>query len=536
MNRAGGKIEKPVPIVRLEKDRGNDLIVLFFVGIGRGLWLAGKLVVLLLRYPFSTGLAAFLVWLDIAHGERLLCAAVVGLVVAGGVWAWRGRVSFAAWVLIPWLSRLRGYWVYTWHWETALAMCGLTVDRMGEHYLPHLRRVICDDAVDRVYLRLAKGQTPADFEDAAESLAHAFGALSCQIVSDGPGRLWLVFTRKDRLGEVVPAMPVPERLDLTALPVGRRQDVMAYPRRLDPLRRKVDAVLPTTGRLVALLRGLRIAGASGAGELAWTVRLLGTHILIAGATGAGKGSVLWSIIRALGGGVRAGLVQLWVIDPKGGMELSFGLPLFHRFCYGDDQAADPDKKRSFETAFAEFLEELVAEMRRRQSYLRGRSRLHKPSPGDPSIVVIIDELASLTAYVVDRDAKKRIATALQLLLSQGRAVGVLIVAAVQDPRKEVVPDRGLFPTRIALRLNEEDETDLVLGKAARKRGAACHEIPENTPGVGYVVLDGVREPARVRAGHVTDDDITAMVAHPAAPDSDVVRPFPAINGDIGEAA
>jgi S-DNA-T family DNA segregation ATPase FtsK/SpoIIIE len=250
--------------------------------------------------------------------------------------------------------------------------------------------------------------------------------------------------------------------------------------------------------------------------------------------------VLWSIIRALGGGVRAGLVQLWVIDPKGGMELAFGAPLFHRFCYGDDRTTDPDTKRAFETTFAGFLEELVAEMRRRQSYLRGRYRLHRPSPGDPVIVVLIDELASLTAYVIDRDAKKRIAVALQLLLSQGRAVGVLVVAAVQDPRKDVVPDRGLFPTRIALRLNEEEDTDLVLGKAARRRGAACHEIPENTPGVGYVVLDGVREPARVRAGHVTDNDIAAMVTHPAAPGqaADVVQQFPLLgDGDeLGRAA
>jgi S-DNA-T family DNA segregation ATPase FtsK/SpoIIIE len=48
----------------------------------------------------------------------------------------------------------------------------------------------------------------------------------------------------------------------------------------------------------------------------------------------------------------------------------------------------------------------------------------------------------LTAYVVDRDAKKRIAAALALLLSQGRAVGITVVAAVQDPRKEVVDLRA----------------------------------------------------------------------------------------------
>src|SRR5690606_2329028 len=134
----------------------------------------------------------------------------------------------------------------------------------------------------------------------------------------------------------------------------------------------------------------------------------------------------------------------------------------------------------YELTFAEFLEDAVTEMHARQTQLRGVSRQHKPEPGFPAILVIIDELASLTAYVVDREAKKRIAAALALLLSQGRAVGVYVIAALQDPRKEVLPDRGLFPTRIAMRVNEAEDVDLTLGKQARERGAACHQIADTT--------------------------------------------------------
>ncbi len=104
-----------------------------------------------------------------------------------------------------------------------------------------------------------------------------------------------------------------------------------------------------------------------------------------------------------------------------------------------------------------------------------------------------------------------------MLLSQGRAVGVLVVAAVQDPRKDVLPFRDLFPTRIALRLVEADQVDLVLGDGARDRGAECESISYTQPGVGYVLLDGRREPARVRAGHVTDQDLTEMAATYPAP-------------------
>ena len=122
-------------------------------------------------------------------------------------------------------------------------------------------------------------------------------------------------------------------------------------------------------------------------------------------------------------------------------------------------------------------------------------------------MVVGDELAALTGWVTDRQAKQRIAAALGLLLSQGRAVGVVVVGAAQDPRKDVLPLRDLFPVRVALRLNEAEQVGLVLGPGSRNRGAACDLIPDSLPGVGYVQLDGIAEPVRVRFSHVTDDHI-----------------------------
>jgi DNA segregation ATPase FtsK/SpoIIIE, S-DNA-T family len=170
----------------------------------------------------------------------------------------------------------------------------------------------------------------------------------------------------------------------------------------------------------------------------------------------------------------------------------------------------------YELEFATLLEDAVAVMRRRQASLRGRTRLHTPTLDEPLVLVVVDELASLTAYVVDRDAKRRIAAALSLLLSQGRAVGVSVIGAVQDPRKEILTVRDLFPTRIALRVTERDHVALVLGQGARDRGARCDQIGEDLPGVGYVGIEGHAEPVRVRFAHVTDDHITAL-CHTHAP-------------------
>ena len=92
------------------------------------------------------------------------------------------------------------------------------------------------------------------------------------------------------------------------------------------------------------------------------------------------------------------------------------------------------------------------------------------------MVVLVDELAFLTAYQPERDLRKRAEAAIATLTSQGRSVGVCVVGALQDPRKDVISLRNLFSTRIALRLDESDQVDMVLGDGARDRGALADQI------------------------------------------------------------
>ena len=47
--------------------------------------------------------------------------------------------------------------------------------------------------------------------------------------------------------------------------------------------------------------------------LPWLVRLHGTHVLIAGATGAGKASLLWGLVRAMFPLMQAGLVRVLAV-------------------------------------------------------------------------------------------------------------------------------------------------------------------------------------------------------------------------------
>jgi DNA segregation ATPase FtsK/SpoIIIE, S-DNA-T family len=127
--------------------------------------------------------------------------------------------------------------------------------------------------------------------------------------------------------------------------------------------------------------------------------------------------------------------------------------------------------------------------------------------------VLVDEVAFLTAYQPDKKRRERALAAIATLTTQGRAVGYCVVAALQDPRKDVLAIRNLFPDRIAMRLDEPEQVDMVLGDGSRDRGALADLVSADLAtgaGVAYVRADPDPDPVRVRAAWVTDDDITAM--------------------------
>lgn len=153
------------------------------------------------------------------------------------------------------------------------------------------------------------------------------------------------------------------------------------------------------------------------------------------------------------------------------------------------------------------LEDAVATMQARARELAGHTRQHVASADSPLVIILIDELAALTAYETDRDLVRRANAALATLASQGRAVGFVVFACLQDPRKETLPARGLFTQTIGLRLRDRIETAMVLGDGAVEGGARCHEISPATPGVAYVVPEDGTQPMRVRAAHAPDEQI-----------------------------
>ncbi|WP_051161608.1 FtsK/SpoIIIE domain-containing protein [Nocardia brevicatena] len=240
----------------------------------------------------------------------------------------------------------------------------------------------------------------------------------------------------------------------------------------------------------------------------WRLQVLYRHILIAGATDSGKGSVLWSIIAGLGPAIKAGLVDVLMADPKGGME----------FGRGQDRLWT-DFQWTAE-GIVSMLTTAEAQMQERASRFRAAGiRKFVPSLDEPLKLIVIDEYAALSAFAT-REQMAEGLRLLGLILTQGRAVGYSVIVALQDPSKETAPNRQLFPTRIGLRLDEPTQVRMIHGDGARDRGARCDTISTHTPGVGYVGEDGTSGFVRVRAFWVCDDAADAIVDAyaPAQPD------------------
>ncbi|CUU61096.1 DNA segregation ATPase FtsK/SpoIIIE, S-DNA-T family [Parafrankia irregularis] len=456
-------VSRRVPLAVSSDDTiGQTLWALAGWAVRAGLSGALRLVLRFPRTMFAV-LSALLLVDRVGWVLPLLLACLLAL--SALVWRLAHPGSYRLWLGL----RLRSWWLrwtrYSPRWGRLMRAHALTVKPTEEvEAWPRILRVRSTGAADSLLLRLRDGQAPEDLEAKVIPLAHALGSEDVRVRTVAPGRLWLDIRRRDLLAATIPALPVPAAPDLSRLEIGRCDDGSP-----------------------------------------WLLRLLGTHVLVAGATDAGKGSVLQSILRALAPLIASGVVEVWAIDPKGGMELYPVRSLFTRY-------ADESTKE-----MADLLTDFARVTRERSTALKGHGRKFTPSVATPFRLGIVDEFAFLSAYQPDHTLAREVDSAVQIICSQGRAPGSALLVAVQDPSKEVVPYRQLFPTRIALRLDEPTQVGMVLGPGAWERGARCEEIPTWAHGTGYVKLDGRREPVRVRAAYPDDDDVAALAAGYPAP-------------------
>jgi S-DNA-T family DNA segregation ATPase FtsK/SpoIIIE len=329
--------------------------------------------------------------------------------------------------------------------------------------MPTVLGVTSGPSWDQVRVRLVPGQKPEDFDEATRALASARGVTRCQVRELTPNVVSIDFQSRDLLADPV-ACP-----DLS----------------------RMASVEGASLDLRRVWSGRNEYGQD------WRVPLTGSasHTLTAGASGAGKNSTMWCPLVSIAPAIRDGLVRVSGIDPKG-MELAYGRGIFHRYAVTGHQALD-------------VLEDLVAALDARKKIFAGQVRTVPISTEYPLEILEFDEIGALTKYT-DRKTRDAITEKIALLTTQGRALGFTVRGYVQEPTKDTVPVRELFPRRICLRVTAKSHVSMVLGEHAYERGAWANRIGEHEPGTGYVWGDGLREPLRIRAGWVPDEVIKQL--------------------------
>lgn len=147
----------------------------------------------------------------------------------------------------------------------------------------------------------------------------------------------------------------------------------------------------------------------------------------------------------------------------------------------------------------------------------------------PSIVLVVDEFADLMMV-----AAKDVEAAIARLAQKARAAGIHVILATQRPSVDVITGmiKANFPSRIAYKVSQREDSKTILGR----NGA------ENLLGLGdmLTLMPGSNDLQRVHSAFISEDEVKAVCDFLRAQgepvyDSEILKPREEEEGGVGGA-
>jgi S-DNA-T family DNA segregation ATPase FtsK/SpoIIIE len=220
------------------------------------------------------------------------------------------------------------------------------------------------------------------------------------------------------------------------------------------------------------------------------------HLLVAGATGAGKSVCLNTIIASLLVSATPDQVQMLMVDPKR-VELTVynGIPHLIKDVITDARMAAGalfEMTKEMDVRYERFAK---AGVRKIEEY-----NAKFPDEKLPYVVIVIDELADLMLV-----APAKVETTIMRLAQLARATGIHLIVATQRPSVDVITGliKANIPSRIAFAVSSQVDSRTILDMAGAERLLGRGDML-------YLPIDAPK-PVRAQGALITGGEVNRLV-------------------------